>query len=288
MGLSSRQLISEFRALRATILRLWGESEHVIDKTSIYDVTRFNEAIDQALTEAAVRYSEKIEQSRELFLGILAHDLRNPLSVISGSADLILRGKNTDRNEELASQISISAGRMAHMVTDLIELTRVQLGTGISVNPTKTDMHGICASVLAEMRALYPTWTFQLDAEEHLIGEWDEPRLSQVLSNLLGNAVQHGTHDSGITVTAKKVKNTLELNVHNNGPAVPAKLIPILFDRFIQGKSGFRYDEGRAANLGLGLYIAKEIVVAHGGTIQVHSNEKDGTNFIVSLPLKIK
>lgn len=285
MGLSSRQLISEFRALRATVLRLWEENKQAFDKHDIYDITRFNEAIDQALTEAAVRYSEKIEQARELFLGILAHDLRTPLGAISGLADLLLRAKNPDRNVEFACQISISAGRMAHMITDLIELTRVQLGSGISVNPSETDMHRICASVLAEMRALYPDRVFQLDAEEHLIGEWDEPRISQVLSNLLGNAVQHGARDSTITVTAEKVKNNIELTVHNNGPAVPSTLLPILFDRFVQGKAGFRSDEGQAASLGLGLYIAKEIVVAHQGTIEVRSTHNDGTNFIVRLPL---
>lgn len=286
MGLSSRQLISEFRALRATVLRLWEESEQEINKKDIYDITRFNEAIDQALTEAAVRYSEKIEQSRELFLGILAHDLRTPLGAISGLAELLMRAKNPDRNVEFASQISISAGRMAHMITDLIELTRVQLGSGISVNPTETDMRQICANALAEMRAFHPERAFQLDAEENLIGKWDEQRISQVLSNLLGNAVQHGAHDSTIKVTAKRVKNNIEVSVHNNGQAVPSELLPILFDRFVQGKAGFRSDEGQAASLGLGLYIAKEIVVAHGGTINVHSTDSEGTNFIVCIPLK--
>jgi signal transduction histidine kinase len=286
MGLSSRQLISEFRALRATILRLWGESEGTNDKYNLYDVTRFNEAIDQALTEAAVRYSEKIEQSRELFLGILAHDLRTPLGAISGLADLLMLAQNPDRSGEFISQISISAKRMTHMITDLIELTRVQLGAGISVNPSPTDMHQICASVLAEMEALYPQQSFQLVAHKPLMGEWDEPRISQVLSNLLGNAVQHGARDSAITVTAKKKTNAIEVTVHNHGPAISPELLPILFDRFVQGKAGFRFDEGRSANLGLGLYIAKEIVLAHGGTIDVRSSDSAGTNFVVCFPRK--
>ncbi len=287
MGLTSRQLISEFRALRATVLRLWEESDTEVSKDDLYDITRFNEAVDQALTEAAVRYSEKIEQSRELFLGILAHDLRTPLGAISGLAQLLVYAKNPDRNAEFASQILVSAGRMAHMITDLMELTRVQLGSGISVNPSESDIVNICSNVITEMKAIYPERAFTLDADESLIGKWDEPKLGQVLSNLLANAVQHGYANSVITVKAKKLKNIIELQVHNEGSAVPEKLLPILFDRFVQGKAGFRADEGRAANLGLGLYIAREIIVAHGGTLTVHSTNDEGTTFTANLPLTI-
>lgn len=287
MGLSSRQLISEFRALRATVLRLWDENNQAVSKSDLYDITRFNEAVDQTLTEAAVRYSEKIEESRELFLGILAHDLRTPLSAISGFAQLLIYAKNPDRNAEFASEILISAGRMAHMITDLMELTRVQLGSGISVTPFESDIVKICSNVITEMRAIYPNRVFELDADNDIIAKWDEPKLEQVLSNLLGNAVQHGAADSVITVRAKKLNDSVKLQVHNEGPAVPEKLLPVLFDRFIQGKSGFRADGGRAANLGLGLYIAKEIILAHGGTLTVHSTDKEGTTFTANLPLTI-
>jgi signal transduction histidine kinase len=234
-----------------------------------------------------VRYSEKIEQSRELFLGILAHDLRTPLGAISGFAQLLVYAKNPDRNAEFASQILVSAGRMARMITDLMELTRVQLGAGISVIPVASDLVKLSTAVIAEMRALYPERIFTLAADESLIGKWDELKLGQVLSNLLGNAVQHGARDSVITVKAKKLHDSIEFQVHNDGPAVPEKLQTILFDRFIQGKAGFRADEGRAANLGLGLYIAKEIIVAHGGTLTVHSTDDEGTTFTANLPLML-
>jgi signal transduction histidine kinase len=285
MGISSRQLISEFRALRATVLRLWKDSVPAVGKHDIYDITRFNEAIDQALSEAAVRYSEKIEQARELFLGILAHDLRTPLGAISGYAQLLVYAKSPERNAEFAKQILVSTGRMSHMISDLMELTRVQLGSGISVNPSESDLVKICLNVITEMRAIYPERVFTLDADESLIGKWDEPKLGQVLANLLGNAVQHGASNSMITVKAKKLNDSIELQVHNEGPAVPEKLLPILFDRFTQGQSGFRADEGRAASLGLGLYIAREIIVAHGGTLNVHSTNEEGTTFKASLPL---
>ena len=284
MGLSSRQLISEFRALRASVLRLWDESDHAFDKQDIYDITRFNEAIDQALTEAAVRYLEKVAQSRELFLGILGHDLRNPLAAISGFADLIIRAKKVERNVEFATRISISVSRMSRMITDLIELTRVQLGAGISVNPTQIDVQKTCSQVLSEMRAIHPERNFQLNCEGSLLGVWDEPRISQVLSNLLGNAIQHGSANSAITVTAKKVNDGIEIYVHNHGPAVPQDLLPNLFDRFVQGRSVMTNDESQSSSLGLGLYIAKEIIVAHGGTISIQSSDVEGTTFTACLP----
>ncbi len=285
MGLSARQVISEFRALRATVIRLWEREGIEIGVASLYDLTRFNEAIDQALTEAAVRYTEEVDRSRELFLGILGHDLRNPLGAISGLAELQLRSKTSDRYSQFASQILICAGRMSHMITDLIELTRVRLGAGILIKPTHTSMHRICANVIEEMKAIHPNRTFQLNCDNELGGEWDEPRMSQVLSNLVGNAVQHGDVKSPVSVTAKRNENgEVELSVHNAGTHIPAKMIPKLFDCLFQGSSDQRASDDNSTSLGLGLYIAKEIISAHGGTINVQSSEGEGTTLAIRLP----
>jgi signal transduction histidine kinase len=150
MGLSFRQLISEFRALRATVIRLWESGTVAIDKASLYDIIRFNEALDQSLSEAAVRYSEEIDHSRELFLGMLGHDLRNPLAAISGLAELQARAKTRERCVDFATKISMSAGRMSHMITDLMELTRVRLGTGLGINRSPADLREVCNNVIQE------------------------------------------------------------------------------------------------------------------------------------------
>lgn len=218
MGLSSRQVISEFRALRATVIRLWQRDLTEIDEVSLDDLTRFNEAIDQALIEAAVRYTQEIDRSREIFLGMLGHDLRNPLGAISGFAELLTRSKTPDRQEHFASQILVCVGRMSHMITDLTELTRVRLGSGISIKPTLTSMRRLCVSVVGEMKAIYPKRVFQLNCNDELADEWDEPRISQVLSNLLGNAIQHGDIKSPVTITAGKNDNEVVISVHNEGP----------------------------------------------------------------------
>ncbi len=284
MGLSSRQLISEFRALRASVIRLWQQDRDRADKTDLYDLTRFNEVVDEALTEAGARYSQKMDESRELFLGVLGHDLRNPLSAISGSAELILRAPDHERNAMLARQMLVSVGRMSHMITDLIELTRVRWGNGILIHRAPTDMRELCRKAVMEMQAAYPDRVFTLDVENNLYGEWDELKLIQVLSNLLGNAVQHGSPDSEIIVAAKKTGDEVDLQVHNEGPVIPEKLMPRLFDRFVQGKSGAANGKDRSGSMGLGLYIAKQIVVAHGGTINAHSSKEEGNTFLVCLP----
>ncbi len=284
MGLSARQVISEFRALRATVIRLWQRDSVETDKAPLDDFIRFNEAIDQALTEAAMRHTEEIERSRELFLGVLGHDLRNPLGAISGFAELQLRAKSPDRYAHFASQILVCVGRMSHMIADLMELTRVRLGAGILVRPTHTSMRRICTNVIEEMKAIFPKRAFLLNCDNETPGEWDEARMSQVLSNLLGNAIQHGDVMSPVTVTVKDDGDGTEISVHNMGTPIPPKMIPKVFDCLFQGPSDQRQADDNSTSLGLGLYIAKEIVVAHGGTIEVQSSDADGTTFVARLP----
>jgi signal transduction histidine kinase len=284
MGLSSRQLISEFRALRATVIRLWQSETTEIDRESLLDLTRFNEAVDQALSEAAVKYSEEIERSRELFLGILGHDLRNPLAAISGWSELQMRAKTPERYSEFARQIFICSGRMSHMITDLIELTRVRLGAGIIVNRAFADLYEICTNVILEMEAIYPDREFHMLGDDAVPGQWDAARMSQVVSNLLGNAIQHGAGTSAVTLSLKQAGHIVELAVHNHGIPIPVDAITNLFDCLFQGRPTEMTDEDQYTSLGLGLYIAREIVMAHGGTIHVSSSGETGTTFTACLP----
>lgn len=285
MGLSARQLLSEFRVLRATVIRLWHDSCQDMDKSALYDLTRFNEAVDQALTEATIRFTEEVDRSRELFLGILGHDLRNPLTAIIGLAELQLRARTPERQAAAAAQIGNSARRMSHMITDLVELTRLRLGAGIAIRPSEVSLRGICAGVIEEMRAIYPNRVFHLDCTDALQGTWDEPRMFQVLSNLLGNAVQHGADDTPITMRGLRQEDVVTLEVHNHGATIPPEMIPKLFDCLVQGDNGERDADDHSTSLGLGLYIAKEIIVAHDGEIEVQSADALGTTFTARLPV---
>lgn len=281
MGLSTRQLISEFRALRATVIRLWEGSIDAYDAASLYDLTRFNEAVDQLLTDATIRYSEEVDRARDVFLGVLGHDLRTPLTAITALAQLQLRAKTPDRTAHFASQIVTSAAHMAHMITDLIELTRVRLGAGIAINRARISICDLCTECIEEMRAIYPNRVFTLTCDEELSGDWDRARMSQVVANLLGNAVQHGAIDAPVTLKARGDGMSIELAVHNEGTAIPPDKIPKLFDLLFHERQSQTTENDYANSLGLGLYIAKEIVLAHGGTIGVRSSGADGTTFMV-------
>ena len=284
MGISSGQLISEFRALRATVIRLWQRQPLALDETSLVELTRFNEAVDQLLSQAAVKHTEETNRSRDLFLGMLGHDLRNPLQAISGLAELQMRATTPERQAQLASQIVVSAARMSRMITDLVELTRVRLGSGIAINPSPTSMRRICMHVVDEMRAIYPDRVFQMHCDDELVGEWDEARMSQVFSNLLGNAVQHGAYASPITVEVRREESGLAIEVHNEGKAIPQEIIPKIFDSLFQGSLSEKANDDYSTSLGLGLYIARELVLAHGGTVEVRSSDAEGTTFVVHLP----
>ena len=282
MGLSIRQFISEFRALRATVIRLWQRDFPEPDSVAFQDMIRFNEAIDQVLGEGATTHVREVNRSRELFLGILGHDLRNPLTAISGLAELQIRGKTPERHRQFASQILASTRRMSRLISDLLELARVRLGTGLTLNRTPTSLRRICDNVIEEMQAVFPNQTFHIESDNELAGEWDEDRLDQVISNLVSNAVQHGAIGSPVMVTANSSGGGVEVSVHNEGIPIPHDMIPRLFDAFYRDTSKHAFTP--SGGLGLGLYIAKEIIVAHRGTIEVRSSAGEGTTFTVRLP----
>ena len=284
MGLSIRQFISEFRALRATVIRLWQRGTVQIDSATLNDMIRFNEAIDQVLGEGAITHSEQVDRSREMFLSILGHDLRNPLTAISSLAELQLRSQAGGRHEQHMSQILVSARRMSHMINDILELARVRLGSGINIQPAPTSIRRICEGVVEEMKAVFPKRAIELKSEDELTGQWDQNRLSQVVSNLVANAFKHGASDSAIIITAKSISDGVTISVHNDGNPIPPDKISKLFDSFYQLDDTAPGSDSTSLGLGLGLYICKEIIGAHGGTINVRSSAEVGTTFIVHLP----
>ncbi|MDF3024778.1 MAG: Sensor histidine kinase [Alphaproteobacteria bacterium] len=283
-GFTIEQLTAEFRALRASIIRLWTKDRDLADRADLNDLTRFNEAIDQALSESLVRYSADIEEARELFLGILGHDLRSPLQAVMGAAEVIAGENMQKHNALMAATIISSANRMQHLITDLVELTRVRLGDGILVQPKNVDVPTICGVVLREMRAIYRDRSFVLHAPRPVNIRGDAARFGQVLSNLVGNAVQHGDAQQPITITVDQSGTATTIAVHNAGTPIPAETLPRIFDAFVQGLEKRKNNNGNAASLGLGLYIAHQIVIAHGGEITVSSAADTGTTFLITLP----
>lgn len=283
-GFNIEQMVSEWRALRASIIRLWSKANVPMNEMDIVDIIRFNESIDQGLAESVSHYTQKVNYSKDLLMGILSHDLRTPLSVITISAQLMLKlGGLNERQKMLTSQIFESTSRVTTIVNDLLDVTRARFGSGLPMMRSTMDMGYISRQLVAEMQAAYPKRTITLEVSGDVKGSWDKARIGQVFSNLIGNALQYSFQDSAIDVTVKGNAKAVIVSVHNMGMPVPPEKTLTIFDSLTRGSPG-NGEHPKIINLGLGLYIAKDIVVSHGGTIDVISTEEEGTTFTAKFP----
>ena len=281
-GFTVGQMVAEFRALRASVIRLWSRLQHDVGPGDLDDVTRFNEAIDQAIAESITRYTDDIERSKERFLAILGHDLRSPLSAIIASGAFMLEaGELQEPNLTLVSRIATSARRMNQMVADLLDFTRTRFGDSIPIVRAETDVRRVIHDVVSEVAASYPRSTLQVETGGDLRGQWDAARLTQALTNLVANAVHHGSDKSPVKVAARGERNDVVISVANEGPVIPEKDRDQLFEAMKHARGDGARDR---RHLGLGLYIVDKIVAAHGGSIDVQSSRQEGTSFTVHLP----
>jgi signal transduction histidine kinase len=285
-GFSMEQMVSEYRALRASVIRLWTRAQGEITPANVDDLTRFNEAIDQALAESVTRYTQDLDESREMFLAILGHDLRTPLGAVFTSSRFMLdTGELQEPFLTLTSRIASSATRMVHLVGDLLDFTRSRLGGGIPIVRAPMNMGKVVHDVVDEIAAAHPGRTIQVDARGELQGEWDCARISQVLANLIGNALEHGTAGTPVTVEVGDDDAEVCIAVGNRGPAIPGDRLNGIFNPMKPREGAPNAPAGGpTGNLGLGLYIAERIVTAHAGRIDVRSTDADGTVFTVHLP----
>jgi signal transduction histidine kinase len=283
-GFTVGEMVSEYRALRASVIRLWTRQSGTLTGADLEDLMRFNEAIDQAIAESITRYSEDLDHSKEMFLAILGHDLRSPLTaVIMASQFMLETGELAEPHLTLTTRIARSAKRMNKMVGDLLDFTRSRLGSGVAISRANVDIGKVAGDAVEEMSAAHPESVFEFKTSGDLQGNWDAARISQVLANLLGNAVQHGSEKTPISVTAQGQPKEVLLRVHNRGPAIPRSELHGIFSPLKRLKAG-EAPAHDSSNLGLGLYIAERIVTAHGGTIDVSSTDEAGTSFAVHLP----
>lgn len=223
---------------------------------------------------------------RERVLGIVSHDMRDPLGSIALAADSLLQDHMLDKDtSKIIARIASSAERMTRLVRDLLDFTQAQLGTGLGLEVAPADLNQICRDVVEEMALIHPRREFQLDVCADGRGLWDRYRLTQALSNLVGNAVRHGAEGTPVRIETmerqrpdREVTDVIAL-VHNEGAPIPADLLPHIFAPFRRGREG-----SVPAGLGLGLFITEQIVSAHGGAIDVRSIAGQGTTFQITLP----
>jgi len=283
-GFSLPEVVAEYRALRASVIRLWSASDPSPDHRDLVDLTRFNETIDQSLAEAVRGYTLQVDHARQMFLAILGHDLRSPLNAIMLSAEAFSEAHAPDpASAEFAAQIAASGNVMSRMLTDFLDFAQTQLGKGIPLTPVATDLVPLCKAVIGEIKAAHPEKTIRLITPGVLTGEWDPGRLRQLFSNLVGNAVQHGSASGAIELVAEEAGSEVLLTVSNEGAPIAADLLPRIFEPLTRGITPEVRKTARTGSMGLGLYIAREVVAAHGGAIAVESTPSR-TIFSVRLP----
>jgi signal transduction histidine kinase len=284
-GFSIEQLLAEYRALRSCVLRLWSEHGRHGLPSDIDDILRFNDALDQALAESVARYSAMIRHAQHLFLAILGHDLRNPLNTTVVASSLLMRMPDLAPNHaQVVARIQRSGLRMARLVDDLVDYTRTHLGSTLPMTLARANMATICRATVDELRLAHPGRAIRVEAQANLDGTWDEGRMAQVFSNLLGNALQHGAQHAPVSVRIVSGARDIVAHIHNEGKPIAPRAMAMMFDPLVRFADPRAQRPGADNSLGIGLYIARAIVEAHGGRIEVSSQAGHGTTFSVHIP----
>jgi signal transduction histidine kinase len=232
----------------------------------------------QALAQELQERTEAL-QINEMFMAVLSHDLRTPLMSISAAATVLQRPLPADRVAVVADRVMRSSKRMAGMVEDLLDVTRIRQAGGMSLHPANTCMDSLVQRTLDELQSSFPDRVLESAFKGDMAGVWDVERIGQVLANLVGNAIHHGDADQPVRVSVDGTQaNSVAVTVVNGG-TIPAELLPQLFVPFRRQARSI----GRHQGLGLGLFIADKIVRLHGGRMEVQSADST-TCFTLQLP----
>jgi signal transduction histidine kinase len=236
--------------------------------TDVTEETRTQEQLREAL-----RFRDEV-------MGILGHDLRNPLHAVAMSATaLLLQGDLDEPNRERVEVIQRAADRMTEMISTLLDVTRVRTEGKMAISPVPTDLGVLVREVVDESCAAGPGRPIDLVLRGDLHGQWDPGRIEQAISNLVTNALCHGDPEKPVKASVDGLGEEVTLTVKNEVPPIPVELMPVLFEPFTRGPSSTG-----ARGLGLGLYIIKQIAAAHGGRVDVESSQEAGTTFTLVLP----
>lgn len=280
--------LREISLLQQRALALENEIRHRNDlEKALRDALAERSRAEEDLRASVEREREARAQAemsdafKEMFLGILGHDLRNPLNTILTTTRLMtMRRELPPESQKRLERVVISGERMQRMIEQILDLTGARLGGGIDVQKRMQDLGALALKVVDEFRVASPAFSIEFCTDGPCIASVDGDRFEQVVSNLLGNAVKHGDTQMPIRVALTASDTTVRFAVHNYGTPIEPAFMPLLFDPFKRGHK----PRGRPDGLGLGLYISERIVYAHGGKIEVESSLATGTRFEAIFP----
>lgn len=279
-GFGVNQMVAEYRALRASVLRLWMEDQ-ALAVASIEDMIRFNAAIDQAVAESLAEFSRTVESWRHVFLGALGHDLRGPLSAVIGTADLLVDSTRDTPYARQAERILDGGMQLGRLVDGLLDYSKSTLGSGMHLQRSVCDLGEVLAKEVELLRTSLKHPAITLDVDGDTRGEFDDARIREAIHNLVTNAAKYGDSHAEIGVSVIGSADHVAMSVSNAGAPLSGDALVALFDPLRRGSQPAH--KGEHTSLGLGLFIVREIARAHGGDVTAGS-ENGRTTFVILLP----
>lgn len=279
-GFDVNQMVAEYRALRAAVIRLWAEDQDLV-ANSIEDMTRFHEAIDQAVAESLAEFTREVEAWRQVFLGALGHDLRGPLSVVVCYADMLSMSTENSPYAKQVSRIVSGAEHMRKLLDELLDYSRSQLGMGMVLRRSECDLAKELQEEVESLRTILPQANLNFVANGPVEGQFDCVRIREAIHNLVANAVKYGDESSDVVVSVASDSKWVQIAVKNFGQPLKDSFAKSMFDPLRRGEE--KATIGESTSLGLGLFIVREIANAHGGAVTASSTYGE-TTFELCLP----
>ena len=258
-GFDIGQMLSEYRSLRASVTKLWGRINTEPTNQDVLDLIRFNESIDQEVMGSVNHYTKQYNHSKELFLGILSHDIRTPISAACMCAELVPKiGPLNEKQSMLLAQIIECTSRADEIVTNLFDISKARFGSGLPVVRHLINMDFVARQLVEEMNTVYPASVITLAVSGEMEGQWDKARIGQVFSNLIGNAVQYGFKTSPIDVQVKGTSTEIVITVHNEGVPIHSEKVAKIFRSLGQVEMTPAKHRRQKCILGLGSISSKK------------------------------
>lgn len=276
------KLVGDYASLRASVVRQWRRKHPTPTPSDLDDLVRFNEAMDSSLAELTATFAPSESQPQSLFLGVLNHELRTSVASILMSAQ-VLTHRSTPGSPEAkaAHRILRSCEQLRQSLDALSDFTKVRLGAHLDIDREIDDMGVLCRQALDAFARVDPERKIRLASDGDLSGDWDKSRIREAIGGLIGNAARFASRGSPVTIAVDgHASGHVTITVHGDGTPIDVETLRTIFDPVARVES----ENATYAGLGLGLFIVRKVVDAHGGKVSVDAKSGHGTTFTVVLP----
>lgn len=276
------QLVGDYASLRTSVVQQWRRKHPTPSASDLDDLVRFNEAMDRSLAELTVTFSPSQSQPQSLFLGVLNHELRTSVASILMSAQVLTHRSTPGTPEAKAAQrILRSCEQLRQSLDALSDFTKVRLGAHLDIDRVPDDMGVLCRQALDAFARVDPERKIRLASDGDLNGDWDKSRIREAIGALIGNAARFASHGSPVTIVVDgHAAVDITITVHGDGTPIDVETLRTIFDPVARGE----LEDATYAGLGLGLFMVRKVVDAHGGKVGVEAEDGRGTTFTIVLP----